>query len=409
MVEKRPDRPRKAINQHIDGAKAFFQHEASGGIVLFAAALLGLLLMNSSVSNLYETLLETHVPIGIAPFALDKSVLHWINDGLMAIFFFLVGLEIKRELVVGELSTIKQASLPAIAAAGGMLVPALIYTAINWGDPVALGGWAIPAATDIAFAVGVLALLGDRIPTPLKIFLLALAIIDDLGAIIIIAVFYTSQLSLIALALAGVGLALLTVLNRSGVTAVWPYLLVGVFIWVCVMESGVHATLAGVATALAVPLARPADGGHGTLENLEEALGPWVKFLVLPLFAFANAGVSLAGITFAHVIAPIPMGIALGLFVGKPIGIYGFSRLAIGLRLAEKPEGSTWSQMLGVAMLGGIGFTMSLFIGMLAFTDAARGAEIRIGVLLGSIASAIAGYLVLRSVVPAPDRPRLLP
>jgi Na+:H+ antiporter, NhaA family len=392
MASKKPNGAR------VSGVKAFFEHEAAGGIVLFAAALLGLVLVNSPAGSFYEALLETHIPVGVTPLALDKSLLHWINDGLMAIFFFLVGLEIKRELVVGELSTAKQAALPVIAALGGMIVPALIYAALNWGDPVALRGWAIPAATDIAFAVGVLALLGPRIPAPLKIFLLALAIIDDLGAIIIIAVFYTASLSLVALGLAAVGIAALVLLNSRGATAIWPYVLIGLFIWVCVMESGVHATLAGVATALAVPLAPAPGHSESTLERLELALGPWVRFGVLPLFAFANAGVSLAGITLAHVTSAIPMGIALGLLVGKPVGIFAFSLAAIGAKLATKPEGSTWPQIFGVAILGGIGFTMSLFIGMLAFTDAERAAEIRIGVLLGSLASALAGYLVLRAV-----------
>jgi Na+:H+ antiporter, NhaA family len=400
MASKKPNGAR------VSGVKAFFEHEAAGGIVLFAAALLGLVLVNSPAGSFYEALLETHIPVGVTPLALDKSLLHWINDGLMAIFFFLVGLEIKRELVVGELSTAKQAALPVIAALGGMIVPALIYAALNWGDPVALRGWAIPAATDIAFAVGVLALLGPRIPAPLKIFLLALAIIDDLGAIIIIAVFYTASLSLVALGLAAVGIAALVLLNSRGVTAIWPYVLIGLFIWVCVMESGVHATLAGVATALAVPLAPAPGHSESTLERLELALGPWVRFGVLPLFAFANAGVSLAGITLAHVTSAIPMGIALGLLVGKPVGIFAFSLAAIGVKLATKPEGSTWPQIFGVAILGGIGFTMSLFIGMLAFTDAERAAEIRIGVLLGSLASALAGYLVLRIVTrPAQTAP----
>jgi len=326
----------------------------------------------------------------------------------MAIFFFLVGLEIKRELVVGELSTAKQAALPVIAALGGMIVPALIYAALNWGDPVALRGWAIPAATDIAFAIGVLALLGDRIPTPLKIFLLALAIIDDLGAIVIIALFYTASLSWIALALAAVGIAALALLNHRGVTAIWPYLLIGLFIWVCVMESGVHATLAGVATALAVPLTPAPGHTESTLERLELAIGPWVRFGVLPLFALANAGVPLAGITAAHVVGAIPMGIILGLLIGKPVGIFAFSFAAIRAGLATKPDGATWPQIFGVAILGGIGFTMSLFIGMLAFTDAERAAEIRIGVLLGSLASALAGYLFLKCVTPAsvPSKPR---
>lgn len=392
------NRPKRTIGARVDGARAFFQHEAAGGIVLLAAAITGLLMQNSAASWLYDALLGTPVTVRVGALDLDKPLLLWINDGMMAVFFFLVGLEIKRELLVGELSTIKQASLPAIAALGGMMVPALIYAAINRADETALHGWAIPAATDIAFAVGVLALLGPRVPPSLKVFLLALAIIDDLGAIIIIAVFYTAHLSLAALALASVGIAALAILNARGVVRTAPYVLVGLFIWVCVLKSGVHATLAGVVTALAVPLARPADGGHGTLENLEEALGPWVTFGVLPLFAFANAGVSLAGVTLATILGTIPLGIILGLFVGKPVGIFCFSRLAIALRLAEKPEGATWSQLLGVAMLGGIGFTMSLFIGMLAFSGAEHAAEIRIGVLLGSLVSAIAGYVFLKSV-----------
>ena len=325
----------------------------------------------------------------------------------MAIFFFLVGLEIKRELLVGELSTRQQAALPVIAAAGGMVAPALIYAAINSGNAIALHGWAIPAATDIAFAVGVLALLGPRIPASLKVFLLALAIIDDLGAILIIAVFYTSDLSLVALSLAAAGIVGLAVLNRKGVMSVAAYALVGLFIWVCVLKSGVHATLSGVVTALAIPLAPARGEKQGMLERLEESLHPWVTFGVLPAFAFANAGVSLAGMTLAKLGGTIPMGIALGLFLGKPIGIFGCSLAAIRLKLAGKPEGATWPQLLGVAMLGGIGFTMSLFIGMLAFAGPEHAADIRIGVPLGSVASALAGYLVLRRVTrPAPAKAR---
>lgn len=393
--------PRKTINQRFNGALAFMQHDAASGIVLLAAAILGLILQNSALSWLYDGLLHTPVSVRVGALMVDKPLLLWINDGLMAIFFFLVGLEIKRELVVGELSTMKQASLPVIGALGGMIVPALIYSAFNWNDDIALHGWAIPAATDIAFAVGVLALLGPRVPTSLKVFLLALAIIDDLGAIVIIAVFYTAHLSLEALALAAIGVATLAILNFRGVTRIAPYALVGLFIWLCVLKSGVHATLAGVATAFAVPLTIPAGDTQSPLVKLEESLHPWVAFGVLPLFAFANAGVSLAGMTLADVASPIPMGIALGLFLGKPVGIMGFSLIGIGLRFAGKPEGTTWAQFLGVSVLGGIGFTMSLFIGTLAFVDAERAAEIRIGVLLGSITSAIVGYLILRRVTPA--------
>ncbi len=392
---------RKTINQRFSGALAFMKHDAASGIVLLGAALLALVLQNSPLSWLYDGLLDTPVTIGVGAIVIDKPLLLWINDGLMAVFFFLVGLEIKRELIVGELSTAKQASLPLIAAVGGMLVPALIYSTINWTDDIALHGWAIPAATDIAFAVGVLALLGSRVPTALKVFLLALAIIDDLGAIIIIAFFYTSHLSLAALGLAGLGIAALAVFNTRGVTRIAPYAIVGVFIWLCVLKSGVHATLSGVVTALAVPLTIPRGETQSTLVRTEEGLHPWVTFGVLPLFAFGNAGVTLAGMTLEKIFSAIPMGIAFGLFIGKPIGIFGFSFAAIKLKLAGKPEGATWAQIFGVSILGGIGFTMSLFIGMLAFVDADRAAEIRIGVLVGSIMSAIVGYLVLRRVTPA--------
>jgi Na+:H+ antiporter, NhaA family len=385
-------------NHRFTGALAFFRHEAAGGVVLMAAAVLALVLQNSPASHLYDALIETPVSFRIGTLELGKPLLHWINEGLMAVFFFLVGLEIKRELLIGELSTRQQAALPVIAAAGGMAVPALIYCALNWGNYVALKGWAIPAATDIAFAVGVLALLGPRIPAALKVFLLALAIIDDLGSIVIIAVFYTSELSLLALALAAIGIAVLIALNRQGIGSVAAYALVGLFIWVCVLESGVHATLSGVVTAFAIPLAPGPGEKHGLLERLEEALYPWVTFGVLPAFAFANAGVSLAGMTVAKLAGSIPAGIAFGLFIGKPIGIFGCSIAAIRLQLAGKPDGATWPQILGVAMLGGIGFTMSLFIGMLAFPGSEHAAEIRIGVLLGSVASALAGFVLLRFV-----------
>jgi len=386
----------KKQNRKFEGALRFIKHEAFAPVILLVAAFLAFVFQNSPLSWLYDALLETPVTVGIGALMIDKPLLLWINDGLMALFFFLVGLEIKRELVVGELSKAKQAALPIIAAAGGMLIPALIYILINWDDDIALNGWAIPAATDIAFAVGVLALLGPRVPPALKVFLLALAIIDDLGAIIIIAFFYTAHLSATALGLAAIGVLALIMLNLRGVTRVAPYALVGLFIWICVLKSGVHATLAGVVTALAIPLVPAPGDQRSLLVKLEENLHPWVNYGVLPIFAFANAGVSLAGISLAKVFGPIPMGIALGLFLGKPIGIVGFSYAAIRSGLAGKPERSNWTQILGVGWLGGIGFTMSLFIGMLAFVDTARAADIRIGVLLGSIASAIVGYMVLR-------------
>jgi NhaA family Na+:H+ antiporter len=374
---------------------SFLQHEAAGGFVLLAAAILALLVANSPLQHGYEHWLQSELTAGVAPIALSKTVLHWINDGLMAIFFFLVGLEIKREFLAGALSSRRRATLPIIAAFGGMAVPAIIYVLINSGDGNALNGWAIPAATDIAFAVGVMAVLGSRVPPALKIFLLALAIIDDLGAILIIALFYTADLSLQALGLAALGLLALAYLNHLHVVRIWPYVLVGLFVWVCVLKSGVHATLAGVATALAIPLAAGGPGAEGPLEKLEHALAPWVSFGVLPIFAFANAGVSLQGITPASFILPIPLGIALGLFLGKPLGIYGFARLAIANGLSEMPAATTSRQLLGAAALGGIGFTMSLFIGMLAFPDPAFATELRIGVLTGSVLSAVLGYVIL--------------
>lgn len=384
------------MQQRLRGALEFVHHEAAAGVFLLSAAILALILANSPLEPIYDGFLDTPVTVRIGALMLDKPLLLWINDGLMAVFFFLVGLEIKRELVVGELSSVSQASLPAFAAVGGMVVPALIYAFFNWHDAKALAGWAIPSATDIAFAVGVLTLAGPRVPSSLKIFLLALAIIDDLGAIIIIALFYTSNLSLPALSLAMVGILTLVVLNRRGVTRVAPYVLVGVFMWVCVLKSGVHATLAGVATALAVPLSAGPGEDTGPLEKLQHSLHPWVTFGVLPLFAFANAGVSLHGLTFAKLLGPIPLGIAAGLFVGKQIGIFGFTWAAITSGFARKPEGASWTQLYAVAILGGIGFTMSLFIGMLAFPEPAYAADIRIGVLTGSLLSALAGFAILR-------------
>jgi NhaA family Na+:H+ antiporter len=401
-MTRRPDRHAK-----LKGALAFFQHEASGGVVLVVAAAVALIVSNSPLAPLYERLLDTAVGVYAGPLALEKPLLLWINDGLMAVFFFLVGLELKRELLRGELSRFGQAVLPALAAAGGMVMPALIYVTLNAGDPVALRGWAIPSATDIAFAVGVLALLGPRIPPSLKVFLLALAILDDLGAIIIIALFYTADLHWLSLLLAGLGATLLLALNRRGVMRLAPYLLTGLFIWVCVLKSGVHATLAGVVVAIAIPIGSPPAGrtsGEATLiEQLEEALHPWVAFAILPLFAFANAGVSLQGVSLAKLAEPVPLGIALGLFLGKPLGIFAATWLAVVARLAPRLQGASWAQVLGVGMLGGIGFTMSLFIGMLAFSEPTHAAQLRLGVLSGSLLSALAGFAVLR--FSAPGRP----
>jgi NhaA family Na+:H+ antiporter len=313
----------------------------------------------------------------------------------MAVFFLLVGLEINREVLDGEISSVSRAALPVLAAAGGMAVPAAFYLAANWGNPATTGGWAIPAATDIAFALGVLALLGKRAPASLKIFLLAIAIIDDLGAIVIIALFYTANLSLLALGLAVVGVAGLVVLNRSGVTRIAPYVLVGVFLWVCVLKSGVHATLAGVALAFAIPLKDGRANGRGPLHDLEHALHPWVAFGILPVFAFANAGVPLAGLSWNAVLEPVTLGIILGLFFGKQIGVFVTTWIAVRAGVGRLPDGAGWIHVYGVAVLTGIGFTMSLFIGELAFPAGDQSAALRVGVLGGSLLSALIGYLVL--------------
>jgi NhaA family Na+:H+ antiporter len=374
---------------------AFFQHEAAGAMLLVAAAALALVLDNSPLSPLYDALLDTRASVRLGRLGIDKPLLLWINDGLMAVFFLLVGLEIKRELYDGELSSVGRASLPIVAAVGGLLVPALIYVAVNRGNAAALAGWAIPAATDIAFAIGVLALLGPRVPPALKLFLLALAIVDDLGAIVIIALLYTHDLATVPLWLAALGFALLLAMNRLGVRRLSAYVAVGVIMWACVLKSGVHATLAGVVLALAVPMGQGASEERSPSEAAEHALEPWVHFGVLPLFAFANAGVSLKGLSLADLVAPIPLGIAAGLFLGKQIGIFGFAWAAIRLGLADMPAGASWRQLYGVAVIGGIGFTMSLFIGTLAFPDGGQAAHVRLGVLAGSLVSAVAGYAVL--------------
>jgi len=359
------------------GAQAFFEHEASGGVVLMVSAALALVLSNSHFSWMYDALLGTPVVLQIGALALDKPLLLWINDGLMAIFFFLVGLEIKREIMEGRLSSVRKAASPLIAALGGMIVPALIYIALNWEDPAALHGWAIPAATDIAFAVGVLALLGSRVPVALKVFLLALAIIDDLGAIVIIALFYTSHLSLSVLAIAAVGIAVLCYLNYRGV----------------------NHTAAYVVVALFIPLRTTGENEESPLKRVEHGLAGWVAFGVMPIFAFANAGVALHNLSFEDLFGGIPLGVALGLFLGKQIGIMGFTWAAVRLGLARLPDGATWFQLYGVAVLGGIGFTMSLFIGTLAFAGPEQGAAVRLGVLAGSLMSAVLGYVLLRNAL----------
>ncbi|GAA4250877.1 Na+/H+ antiporter NhaA [Azospirillum formosense] len=374
--------------------REFMSNEASGGILLMVAAALALVVANSPLSTAYFDTLHTYV--------LGLSIGHWINDGLMAIFFLLVGLEIKREMLDGQLSTWSCRILPGVAAAGGMLVPALVYLAFNAGNPATVNGWAIPAATDIAFALGVLSLLGPRVPVSLKIFLTALAIIDDLGAVIIIALFYTADLSLPALGVAALLLAALIGLNRFGVRSLLPYLVLGAGLWGAVLLSGVHATLAGVTLALTIPL-RPTSGEaadpHAPLLRLEHGIHPWVAFLIVPVFGFANAGVSFAGMDASILTGSLPLGIALGLFLGKMVGVFGTAWLTIRLGFANMPAGANTAQLYGVALLCGIGFTMSLFIGALAFpTSPELGDAVKVGVFAGSILSATAGAVVLRLV-----------
>lgn len=379
----------------IERLNEFFRLEAAGGIVLMIAAAAALILANSPLGDLYVAFQQIPGSVQVGPLELSKPLLLWVNDLWMAVFFFLVGLEIKRELLEGQLSSRTEVLLPALAATGGMAIPAAIYAILNWGNPQTLGGWAIPAATDIAFALGILALLGSRAPVSLKVLLTAIAIIDDLGAIVIIAAFYTDQLSVTSLSLAGAAVLVLVALNFAGVARVTAYVLVGAVLWVCVLKSGVHATLAGVVTAFAVPLTVRDEDGHSLLRHLEHTLHPWVAFLILPTFAFANAGVSFAGLGFADVFEPVTLGIALGLFVGKQIGVFGPLWAAVRFGLAPMPAGATWTHLYGVALLCGVGFTMSLFIGGLAFESAGFEAPVRIGVLAGSILSALTGAAVL--------------
>ncbi|MCR4347818.1 MAG: Na+/H+ antiporter NhaA [Sulfuricaulis sp.] len=376
----------------------FLRLESAGGILLVIAAAIAMVLANSPITHLYDGFLATPVEIRIGEFQIAKPLLLWINDGLMAVFFLLIGLELKREMLEGRLSSYKQLLLPTIAAVGGMVVPAMVYFFLNRGDPVALQGWAIPTATDIAFALGVLSLLGNRVPASLKLFLVTLAILDDVGAIVIIALFYTSDLSGISLTSAAIALLVLFALNLRGVVHMAAYVLVGIVLWVSVLKSGVHATLAGVVLAFAIPLRTKAKNAKPLLVQLEHSLHPWVAYGILPLFAFANSGVSLAGMSLAQAFAPVPLGIALGLFAGKQAGVFVFAWITIKLRLAKLPEGANWWQLYGVALLCGIGFTMSLFIGSLAFdqTAAEYSTVDRLGILMGSVVSAIVGYLVLR-------------
>ena len=377
---------------------SFLKMESAAGLLLMFAALVAIVCANSPLQTLYALFLDVPVEIRVGPLEIAKPLLLWINDGLMAVFFFLVGLELKRELVEGELSERKKVVLPGVGAIGGMLVPAAIYAYFNSADPVAMQGWAIPAATDIAFALGVLALLGSRVPTSIKIFLTSLAIFDDIGAIIIIAIFYTSKISLPALGIAAACIIVLLQLNRRNTTSKSPYLLVGAIMWIATLKSGVHATLAGVIVAMFIPMRSKQDPSISPLKSLEEDLHSIVAFFVLPVFAFANAGINLQGVGMAQVMHAVPTGIAAGLFVGKQVGIFGLCWLAVKLGLASLPRGVNWLALYGTAALCGIGFTMSLFIGSLAFEETGVNLlfDERLGIIIGSLASGIVGYVVLR-------------
>ncbi len=381
-----------------------FRHEAASGVVLMLASALALALANSPLAEFYNLLLSVHGSVRIDGFGIDKPMLLWINDGLMAIFFLLVGLEIKREVLEGELSDRRRAILPVVAAIGGMTVPALIYLGITRNEPGATVGWAIPCETDIAFSLGVMALFGSRVAPSLKLFLTALAIIDDLGAIVIIAIFYTEELSWVSLDVALAALATLAALNLAGVQRVIWYVLVGIVLWVFVLKSGVHATLAGVALALAIPF-KTRSGEESPLVRIEHELAPWVGFGILPLFGFANAGLSFADLSLSSILEPVPLGIAAGLFLGKQIGVFGAAALVIRRGWAQLPDGATWSALYGTSILTGIGFTMSLFIGTLAFGESDHEAPMRLGVLAGSALSALLGAGVLALPSRGRERP----
>lgn len=382
---------------------SFFQKGSAGGIVLMISALLAIVCANTGLKVYYEMLISTPVSVQVGSLVIAKPLLLWINDGLMAVFFFLVGLELKRELMEGELSNLRSIVLPGVGAIGGMLVPALIYLYFNYDDPTAVQGWAIPAATDIAFALGVLSLLGSRVPLSIKVFLTSLAIFDDIGAILIIAFFYTSKISLTALLVAGICIPVLAILNWRGIVAKSPYIFIGVIMWVAMLKSGVHATLAGVILAMFIPMRSKANPEISPLKNLEHDLHTVVAFFILPLFAFVNAGIDLGGVTSDQLLHGVPIGIATGLFLGKQVGILGFCWLVIKLKLAQLPTGMNWGSLYGTAALCGIGFTMSLFIGSLAFEETGVNMvfDERLGIIIGSIVSGILGYFVLKGSLKA--------
>ena len=383
------------INSLSKPFKWFFKLEAASGLILLIAAIFALLISNSYLSDFYFQSLEKYLFIGVNEFGLKLSVHHWINDALMAVFFFFVTLEIKREFIQGELSNIKQALLPIIGAVGGMLVPALFYIFINWGNEATMNGWAIPSATDIAFSLGILSLLGSRVPISLKIFLTALAIIDDLGAILIIAFFYSGELSIPYLSLILISYIFLLILNKFSIKVFTPYFIIGLFMWYFTYKSGIHATIAGVLLASVIPH-RIKDKDFSLLVKIEHAISPYVAFMIMPLFAFANAGVNLEGLSMSSLMAPVPFGILCGLFFGKQIGVMLFSYISIKFKFAEAPNNSNWVSLYGVSVLTGIGFTMSLFVGNLAFVDDTQYIDgVKIGVLTGSLLSTVFGYILL--------------
>jgi Na+:H+ antiporter, NhaA family len=386
--------PAKAIQKFLD-------LESASGIILMIAAVIAMIIANSPLDEHYAQLLNTMGEVRIGDQGIAKPILLWINDGLMAIFFLLIGLELKREILEGQLSSISQIALPGIAALGGIILPASIYIALNSGDSSALNGWAIPAATDIAFALGILYLLGERIPSSLKLFLMTVAIFDDLAAIVIIAVFYSGDLSMVAIVLAGCTVVVLGGMNRLGIKQLPPYMLVGLFLWAFVIKSGVHATLAGVVLAFAIPLRGKTEDAPSPLRHLEHTLHPWVAYGILPVFALANAGVSLKGVSLSILGEPVPLGIAAGLFIGKQAGIFGFTWVSVKVGLAKLPPNVDWLAMWGVAALGGIGFTMSLFIGSLAFEQGGPDyvTQARLGIIVGSLLSGLWGYAILRIAI----------
>jgi NhaA family Na+:H+ antiporter len=386
----------------------FLQMESAGGIILMAGAALALVAANSPLAGYYDLFIETPVEVRIGTLEIAKPLLLWVNDGLMAVFFFLVGLEVKRELLEGELSRPANVLLPALGAVGGIVGPVGLYVFFNYGNAVGMNGWAIPAATDIAFALGILMLLGNRVPISLKVFLVSLAIFDDLGAIVIIAIFYSSKLSMEALTIAALCLLILGYMNWRHVSSVSAYILVGVIMWVAVLKSGVHATLAGVALAMFIPMRSKDEPDRSPLRELEHDLHTVVAFGVLPLFAFVNAGISFAGMSFSDLLHPVSLGIASGLFVGKQLGVFLLCLMAIRLGMAKLPDGASWGSLYGVAVLSGVGFTMSLFIDTLAFenlpADTVFDFDARLGILLGSLASGVLGYVILDRTLPRADR-----